>query len=100
MFVGCIFFKIKVLKNYFGNTIRVSNGLDPDQDQQNVVLIWIQTVCNGYQQKIAVAASKERVKFSKVCFDDLHPSQQFFIHFGTISCLPGLNRNYSVDKVS
>ena len=24
-------------------------------------------------------------------FDSLHPSQQFFSHAGTISCLPGLN---------
>ena len=31
-------------KNYFRNTICVSNRLDPDQ------LIWVQTVCKSYQQ--------------------------------------------------
>ena len=30
------FFKINFFKNSFRNTIRVSNGLDPDQDRQNV----------------------------------------------------------------
>ena len=29
-------------KNYFRNTIRMSNILDPDQ--------WVQSVCKGYQQ--------------------------------------------------
>ena len=50
-------------KNSFRNTImRVSNSLDPDQDPHNqLVLIWVQTVCKGYQQKTKVAASKERV---------------------------------------
>ena len=33
-------------KNYLRNTIRVSNGLDPDQD------IMVQTACKGYQQTI------------------------------------------------
>ena len=27
-----------------------------------------------------------------VCFDALRPSQQFFSHVRTISCLPGLNQ--------
>ena len=26
------------------------------------------------------------------CVDALHPSQSFFSHVGTISCLPGLNQ--------
>ena len=30
------FSKLTFLKNYFRNTIRVSNGLDPDQDQHSV----------------------------------------------------------------
>ena len=30
------FFKIKISKNSFRNTIRVSNGLDPDQDRPYV----------------------------------------------------------------
>ena len=28
------------------------------------LLIWIQTVCNGYQQMAKVAASQERIKYS------------------------------------
>ena len=30
------FFQKKIQKNSFRNTFRVSNGSDPDQDQQNV----------------------------------------------------------------
>ena len=37
--------------------MRVSNSLDPDQDQR-----WVQTVCKGYQQTTKVATSGERVK--------------------------------------
>ena len=48
-------------KSSFSNTIRVSKSLDPDQDQHSV-LIWVQTVCKGYQQKTKVAAGIERVK--------------------------------------
>ena len=33
-----------------------------------------------------------------ICFDSLHPSQQFFSHVGT--SLPGLNQYEAVDKVS
>ena len=42
------------------------NSLDPDQDRQFSlsVLIWVQTVCKGYQQTTKVAASnKESVKY-------------------------------------
>ena len=35
-----------------------------------------------------------------VCIDALHPSQQFFSHFGVISCLPALKQYYAADKVS
>ena len=42
--------------NSFRNTIGVSNSLDLDQ-----VLIWVQSVCKGYQQMTQVAASKEKV---------------------------------------
>ena len=34
--IADFFSKSTFLKNYFGNTIRVSNGLDPDQDQHSV----------------------------------------------------------------
>ena len=33
---SAVFFKIEVFKNSFRNTIRVSNGLDPDQDRHSV----------------------------------------------------------------
>ena len=41
-------------------TIKVSNSLDPDQDVL-LVMLWVQTVCKGYQQKTKVTASKERI---------------------------------------
>ena len=34
------------------NTIQGANDLDPDQDQHLLVLIWVQTVCKGYQQRL------------------------------------------------
>ena len=36
----------------------MSNCLDPDQE---IILIWVQTVWKGYQQMTKVPASKERV---------------------------------------
>ena len=45
------FFKINVFKFFFRNTIRVSNGLDLDQDRHStLVLTWVQTVSKDYQQ--------------------------------------------------
>ena len=41
-------------------TLSVLNGLDPDQDQYSVDLIWVQTDCKGYQQTTKVTASKKR----------------------------------------
>ena len=35
-----------------------------------------------------------------LCFDALHPSQQFFSHVRMISCLPVLNQYKAADKVS
>ena len=43
------------------NSFKLSNSLDPYQDQS----VWVQTVdivCNGYQQMTKVAARKERVE--------------------------------------
>ena len=34
-----------------------------------------------------------------VYFDALHPSQQYFSHVVSISCLPGLNQYLAADKV-
>ena len=42
-------------KNSFRNTARVYNGLDPDQDQQNVGPDLGKTVCKGYQRMTKVA---------------------------------------------
>ena len=46
------FSKINFFKKSFRNTIRVSNNLNPDQDQHlsMSVLIWVQTACKDYQQ--------------------------------------------------
>ena len=50
---------VDFLKNLnFSNTIRVSNGLDPEQDLS--VLIWVQTACKGYHQTTKVAADKKK----------------------------------------
>ena len=38
-------------------------SIDPDQDRRSAalsVLIWVHTVCKGYQQRTKVAAAKER----------------------------------------
>ena len=43
-------------KNSFRNNIRVSNGLDSDQDRLSFGLH--QTICKGYQQMTEVTASK------------------------------------------
>ena len=68
------FFKINVFKkNFYWNIIRVSNGLYSDQDQQvgrMLVLIWVQTVCKGYQHTTKVASSKERVESKHVHFSE------------------------------
>ena len=40
----------------FNNTIKLLNGLDPDQD-------WVQSVGKGYPQMTKVAASKEELIF-------------------------------------
>ena len=44
-------FKINFSKKTFRNTIRVSNGLDPDQDQRSVDLDLGPTVCKGLARK-------------------------------------------------
>ena len=61
------FSKLTFSKTSFRYTIRVSNGLDQDQTDILSVLIWVQTVCKGYQQTSKVATySKERVS-AKLC---------------------------------
>ena len=53
-----LFSKLFFIKNSFRNTIRVSNGLDPDYDQ---------TTCKGYQQMIKVATSRQINNNLSVC---------------------------------
>ena len=43
-------FKSTFSKLFFRNATGVSNSLDPDQDRHLSGLIWVQTVCKGYQQ--------------------------------------------------
>ena len=62
-----------------GTVFRASNGLDQDQDRQNLILIWIQTVSKGNQQMRKVTASKKRVKIGY--YDNKIKK--------TIPCLPG-----------
>ena len=49
-------------KNSFRNTIRVSNNLDPDQARHFSGLIWVQTVCKGYQQMTPLGKELTEVK--------------------------------------
>ena len=53
-------------KNPFGNAIRVSSGLDPDQDNVLWVLVWGQTVCKSSQQttKVATRLARKKLKTS------------------------------------
>ena len=56
------FQKSTFLKNYFRNTNRVSNSLDPVQTGHFVGPdLGTQTVCKSYQQMTKVATSRERV---------------------------------------
>ena len=54
------FFKINFFKEFFQEHTQVSDNLDPDQDIL-LVLIWVQTICKGYQQPTKVTAIKKRV---------------------------------------
>ena len=56
------FFNIKIFKKFFQNSIRVSKGLNLDQDRHIVDMIWVQTVCKGYQLTTKVTHCKEKVK--------------------------------------
>ena len=49
-------------KKSFRYTIRVSNNLDPDQDQRSVGPDLGPNFCKGYQPTTKDAASKETVK--------------------------------------
>ena len=55
------FFKINIFKKFFQEHYQSVNSLESDQVNILLVLIWVQTVCKGYQQMTKLAASKERV---------------------------------------
>ena len=48
--------------NSLGATIRASNSLNADQAGHLSDLIWVQTVCRGYQHMTKVATSGQRVR--------------------------------------
>ena len=48
--------------------VKLFNSLDSDQTRHFVSLIWVQTVCKGYQQTTKVTPSGQRVKY-KTTFD-------------------------------
>ena len=50
-------------KNYFRNAMGLLNRFDQIRTDvlRMSVLIWVQTLCKGYQQMTKVAASKERL---------------------------------------
>ena len=76
-----IFLNQPFSKNSFRNTIRVSNSLDPDQARHLSGLIWVQTVCKGYQR--TTLAGKELIKFRNKmnCFGvNWHRNFQFISH--------------------
>ena len=54
------FAKLTFSKNSSRNKIRVSKGLEPDQDQGYVVLLWVQAVCNGYWHRKKATFNIER----------------------------------------
>ena len=65
------FIQIRSFRNTF-KSLRVPNGLDPDQNQHYAGPVWFQTVCKGYGQATEFAAGKERVEFSSFCENSKH----------------------------
>ena len=54
-----LFSKLTFFKTYFSNTSRVLNGFDPIRTNVILVLIWIQIVCQGYQQTTESSLAKK-----------------------------------------
>ena len=87
------FFKFFFTINSFKSTIKVSNGLDTD-------LIWVQTVCQGYQQMIKAAASKERINVSNKRKDSMSQEMLNISYSYLVSCVPDCwNMSSSTDSV-
>ena len=78
------FFKINIFKNFY-------------QEHYQSVLIWVQTVCKGYQQVTKVATSKQRVKTDKcqTC-QIIYPTKPFAATFSIIhsECQVVINEEY------
>ena len=72
--------------------IRVLDSLDPFRTNILSVLIWVQTVCKGYQQTIKLTTCKERAKiFAKS--DKTAPSTRnigILMFEGTVAIIPYL----------
>ena len=75
-----IFFKLTFSRNYFGNTIRVFNRLDPDQDRHFVGPDLGQTVSKGYQQMTTrrwQAKSKD-ISVESSGYESFHDENQIY----------------------
>ena len=71
----CLLSSADFFNNSFRNTIIVSSAWIQIRTDILLVLIWIQTVCKGYQQKIKVTVSKVAIgadewtdKAATLCF--------------------------------
>ena len=58
---GLFFVLLLLSADFSRNTIRLSNVFGSRSGHNLSVLIWVQTVCKGYQQVIKSHSSKERV---------------------------------------
>ena len=57
------FSKLFVSKNYFRNIIRVSNSLDPDQDQHFLARICIQLFAKVISRRKKVLLARKELKY-------------------------------------
>ena len=66
--------------NFFENTIRMSNSLDPVQARRydSSGLIWVQTVCQGYQQTTIVDIKRVNFRVQNTA-NPLHRMQRRMI---------------------
>ena len=64
------------MKNYFMNTIRLSNYMDPFQAQCSVGLIWVQTVCKGYHKTTNSPLAPIKAIVGIKCCDIFYNSQR------------------------
>ena len=78
LFMLLTFSKLTFSKKSFGNTIRVSNGLDPDQDRCHVGPDLGPNCLQSYQQTSKVPASKEGDKVQNFFYHTCFPRFSFF----------------------